>query len=279
MEEVMKGFECGYSIIMPVYNNESIIKSVISKLEKLSNCCEDIIVIDDCSTDKTNFLINHFIQENSLGERIRLFSNEVNQGPAFSRNIGIKMSKMEYIAFLDSDDDWHPQKVECQILLMKKYGASVSGTLHKAIAPSDLVTLSNIKTEPYNIEVEHVNWPKVLFKSPFSTPSVVMKNGLDTYFNENLRCSEDFNLWIRLSKKHKVIRLEEFLTYTFKHDYLSDGGSLSSNLFAMQKGELSNFIDILRTISLTRFDAFIVICAMFFSCLKLLRRLLFKLLC
>nr|WP_087017662.1 glycosyltransferase [Thaumasiovibrio subtropicus] len=195
-------------------------------------------------------------------------------GPAHSRNVGIKLAKSDYIAFLDSDDDWHPQKIHCQILLMKELGADVSGTQHAVVSKAEFMQFSQTRVLSSNIDVVPITWPRVLFKSPFSTPSVVMRNGLGMYFDETLRFSEDFNLWIRLSKEFKVIRLDEPLTYTFKHDYLSTGGSLSSNLSAMQKGELANFFSLLAGRSLSFYERCTLLAAIVFSCFKFIRRLL-----
>lgn len=271
-------YSFSYSVVIPVYNNESIICELLKRIDKISENCQDIIIVDDCSRDNTKSLIQEYIDQNTISNSIRIFSNQINQGPAYSRNVGMKMSKMDYVAFLDSDDDWHPKKIECQIFLMKKYGAFVAGTLHKVVSKTELKVLSTSGVNFDEIDVKLIGWPFVLFKSPFSTPSVVIKNGLDMNFDETLRYSEDYNFWIRLSKKYKVIRIEQALTYTFKHDYLSNTGSLSSDLFAMQKGEFSNFSRLFRTESLTLKDRMFVMLAIFFSCLKFFRRLVLKLL-
>lgn len=264
-----------YSVIIPVYNNESIIDDILSRVLRLSIECEDIIIIDDCSSDDTKEIIENFILINDLSS-VRLYSNCVNMGPAYSRNVGIRKSRCKYIAFLDSDDDWHPNKIEYQIYLMKKHKADVSGTLHKVVTKNKLPFLYSSILPVDNVIVTNISWPSVLFKSPFSTPSVVMKKELAFYFNEQLRYAEDFNLWIRLSKEFKVIRIEENLTYTFKHDFLSTKGSLSSNIYAMQKGEIYNYINLFHSVAETRKDKVLICIAIFFSYGKFFRRLILK---
>ena len=103
------------SVIMPAYNAEKTILNSISSVLSQSYEHWELIVIDDCSTDKTLDIVNGV----SDG-RVKVVVNRVNSGVAKSRNTGISIAKGQYIAFLDSDDLWYTNKLEKQVEAIKK---------------------------------------------------------------------------------------------------------------------------------------------------------------
>ena len=121
------------SVIMPAYNAvpfiEEAIKSVISQTVK----DWELLVIDDGSADDSVQIAQKTADSDS---RIRVFRNEVNSGVAKTRNRGIDLAKGKYIAFLDSDDVWHPEKLEMQLKKMQKTGAGVCYCSYRIIGPS-----------------------------------------------------------------------------------------------------------------------------------------------
>jgi glycosyltransferase involved in cell wall biosynthesis len=261
------------TVIIPVYNNMNIINNLIQKISFLSQYYNQIIIIDDCSTDSTYLELHECININNL-RNVELIKNDNNKGPSFSRNLGIKKSTSEYIAFLDSDDDWHPQKIEIQIKMMKKYDVLICGSVHKVISESELKYEKLIDYgSSKNIIISYVSWPKILFISPFATPSVVIHKSIKNYlFDENIRYSEDYNLWKRITYKNKAIKIQLPLTYTFKHDYISQGDSLSSNLKKMQMGVEQSFQKLLESDEISFVDKGLVVVALIFSKIKYIRR-------
>jgi hypothetical protein len=146
------------------------------------------------------------------------------------------------LAFLDSDDDWHPQKIEIQIALMEKHNKLISGTAHKIISRDLLSKEKAIIYDIDKISIKTISWPKILFVTPFATPSVVIHSSLKDYlFYESIRYSEDYNLWKRITYSHVALKLDVPLTFTFKHDFISHKGTLSGNLRKMQQGNNSSF--------------------------------------
>jgi glycosyltransferase involved in cell wall biosynthesis len=264
------------SIIIPVYNDISIIKNLQTKILYLSSRYRQLIIIDDCSVDYTYLEIINFISHNKL-KNIEVILNKENAGPSFSRNIGIKKSVGEYIAFLDSDDDWHPEKIELQISIMKKNNITICGTTHKVIDKENLQKEKLIGYDINHIPFKKISWPKILFISPFATPSVVLHKSLKSYlFDENIRYSEDYNLWKRITYFHDAIKIELPLTYTFKHDYLSSKNTLSGNIKKMQEGVNKSFIMLLKSKEICHSLKLIIIVALIFSQIKYLRRALKK---
>lgn len=260
------------SIIITLYNNQNIIDDIFIKINKLLDQKNEIILIDDCSSDYTYVLLKQFIDQNNYNNMI-LSCNKRNMGPSYSRNKGLKIARGEYIAFLDSDDDWHPQKLDIQIKIMKKTNSKICGTMHKVISNDRLNIEQNIKYNKEDIPCRIVSWPKILFVSPFATPSVVIDKSLKNYYyDENMRYSEDYNLWMRIVYKYKAIKIMLPLTYTFKHDYISDGKSLSSNSYKMQMGVHNSFIKLLRDKDILIKDKLLILLAIPFSWIKYIKR-------
>ncbi len=97
------------SVIMPAYNAEVFIGEAISSVLSQSISDWELIVLDDCSGDRTRDVVEEFVQKDS---RVQLQINEENMGAAKTRNRGLDMCRGKYVAFLDSDDYWQPQMLE-----------------------------------------------------------------------------------------------------------------------------------------------------------------------
>ena len=104
------------SIIMPSYNTAKFISETIDSVLTQTYTNWELIIVDDCSTDNTDEVVKSFLSD----DRIKYIKNEKNSGAAFSRNRALREAKGKWIAFLDSDDLWLPEKLEKQISFMKK---------------------------------------------------------------------------------------------------------------------------------------------------------------
>lgn len=109
------------SIITPCFNSASFLETTIRSVLKQSYTNWELLLIDDCSTDKTLEVILKFKNNDS---RIKLFQNEKNVGVANSRNVGLRHSNGTFLAFLDSDDVWLAEKLEKQIHIAISQGAN-----------------------------------------------------------------------------------------------------------------------------------------------------------
>ena len=103
------------SIIIPTFNRSKYLKRAISSALNQTYEKIEIIIIDDNSDDETDSVVRDF-----KDERIKYYKNNKNKGPTFSRNKGIRLSKGEYITFLDDDDELLPRKIELQINKFKE---------------------------------------------------------------------------------------------------------------------------------------------------------------
>lgn len=116
------------SIIMPSYNTAGFIKETIDSVLAQSYTDWELIIVDDCSTDDTDAVVARFADP-----RIRYLKNQCNSGAAVTRNRALREAKGRWIAFLDSDDLWEPEKLEKQIAFMEEHGYAFSYTNYREI--------------------------------------------------------------------------------------------------------------------------------------------------
>ena len=116
------------SVITPMYNCEKFISETIESVLNQTYTNWEMIIIDDCSTDKSNQIVKQYIERD---KRIRLIALNENSGAAVARNKGIEVSSGRFIAFLDGDDLWEPNKLEKQIQFMTEKNIGFSFTSMK----------------------------------------------------------------------------------------------------------------------------------------------------
>ncbi|MCI8691205.1 MAG: glycosyltransferase family 2 protein [Lachnospiraceae bacterium] len=111
------------SIIVPVYKVENYIEETIACVEAQTYSDWELLLVEDCSPDRSLEIILHTLER--LGDaRIRLLRQPVNKGAARARNLGLREARGRYIAYLDGDDLWVPEKLERELLFMKEKGAA-----------------------------------------------------------------------------------------------------------------------------------------------------------
>lgn len=110
------------SIVVPVYNAANYIEKTIEMVCRQTYKDWELILVDDASRDESAQVIENYVK--NQGKRIRLIRKKVNQGAAEARNTGIDASSGRYIAFLDADDVWDPEKLEKQVAYMERTGAA-----------------------------------------------------------------------------------------------------------------------------------------------------------
>lgn len=116
------------SIIMPSWNTDRFIAETIQSVISQTYKKWELLIVDDCSTDNTDAVVASF-----KDDRIKYFHNEQNSGAALTRNRAMREAQGEWIAFLDSDDLWTPEKLEHQINFMNKNRYTLSYTEYEKI--------------------------------------------------------------------------------------------------------------------------------------------------
>jgi len=221
------------STIIPAYNAQSSIIGCLDSVRNQTYPIEEIIVVDDGSTDDTAKIIENYIEAHPKAG-IKLIRQK-NSGPSVARNVGIDSCRGSFIAFLDSDDQFLPQKIEKQMAAFKNnVDVVLVGCLFD---PDQLKTISS-----QNKEMQLISFRDLLWKNQFSSStSIVKKESLkELRFNEDQSYSEDYDLWLKISLRGKCLLLNVVLTTLADKRVYGDHG-LSSKLWSMEKGELKNF--------------------------------------
>jgi len=227
------------SIITPCYNAARFIGETIESVLCQSYPHWEMIIVDDCSTDSTVSIVEQYIKRDS---RIKLFKLNQNSGPAAARNKAIELSKGRFIAFLDSDDIWLPEKLNKQVRFMLDFDLIISYTAFKKIDENGIIGNKII-------QVPREASYKTLLKTnyiPFSTSMIDFSKTGKVYL-PNLRARQDYAMWLILLKNvgHKdyafwLETIEGFKKISVKFAlgineplvlYREHSGSLSSNKF------------------------------------------------
>lgn len=247
------------SVIIPAYNSASYIEQCINSALNQTIPIFEIIVINDGSTDATEE-ISLRIEEKSKNNTIIKIINQANGGPSKARNRGIKESKGDWIAFLDADDRWLPEKIEQQVsILYDNPNCKIIGT--------------PIFSYRKKIFYKKISFEEMLFKNYFFTSSVLVKKDLlsDISFDEKKKYSEDYKLWLQIIKRNEgIIMYQELVVYAENQNRYKRK-SLSNCLWKMEKAELSNFYYLLKEESIN-IITFIIISL--FSLMKFFKRVL-----
>ncbi len=231
------------SVVIPCYCCEDTIERAVVSVMNQTALPIEVILVDDASPDQGRTLSK--LQELQARFRdkshIEIIALENNGGPSVARNTGWEAATQPYIAFLDADDAWHPQKLEIQYVWMKEH-PEVALTGHKCVwaKESDSQTKIGVATNVKGYDVKYVTTYSLLRSNRFSTPSVMLKKDLPFRFEPQKRHSEDYFLWLQIVLSgYKCIFLDMPLAYLYKAPYGEDG--LSAELWAMEKGELDAY--------------------------------------
>ena len=211
------------SAIIPTYNNQNFIVDAITSIQKQSHPVDEIIIIDDGSTDSTEQTIT------SLPYPVR-YIKQKNQGPSAARNKGIQLAQGDWIAFLDADDQWTIDKIEKQIAVLKQNpelhliagDMQEIGTDNKIITPSVLAKhnlLAQFQAHPGSSIQNALT--KLVHKNFIPTGSVLVKHSTlieADMFNPRIRFGEDLELWAKITAHHPITCLPEILMLRRLHD-------------------------------------------------------------
>ena len=220
------------SVVMPVYNVEAYVAEAIQSVLAQTFTDFELIVVDDGGEDGSMEIVHSFYDS-----RIRIVT-QANRGLAGARNSGIAAARAPYIALLDSDDRWHPDKLCLHYVHLeadKSIGVSFSGSrmidqvgneLAVAMRPklTDIRPEDILRRNPIGNGSAPVLRRSAIDAAKFPHPEEAWR---DCWFDEDFRQSEDIDLWVRLSAAHGV-RFEGIAGELT--DYRIIGGALSANI-------------------------------------------------
>lgn len=212
------------SIIVPIYNREEYIGRAIQSILQQTYDKYEIIVVDDGSTDNTYQVIQQITDD-----RIRYIRLEQNQGVGHARNVGIRESKYDYIAFLDSDDEWLPDKLQLQMEKLMESSERVGFVYCRTsgngrdgegrfICPFPGIPLNVLEGDLFLLllEMNVIGQMSILARKE----CLIQAGG----FKESLKALEDWELFIRIAKDWHIGFVDKVLV-----EVHSLPGSISTN--------------------------------------------------
>ena len=204
------------SIVVPVYRAEKYIEETIDCVRAQTYTDWELLLIEDCGPDQSRQRIEEYIQRTGDG-RIRLLTHPTNLGAARARNLGVNEARGRYLAYLDADDLWVPEKLEEQLKFMVENGYDFTYTDYRIQLNGEW--LPYICTGP-----NMVNKRKMYNYCYFSTITVIYRReAVGLIQIENLRKNNDYAMWLQAVEKVNCYRYPKCMSYYIKHD-----GSVSS---------------------------------------------------
>jgi glycosyltransferase involved in cell wall biosynthesis len=212
----------------------------------------EVILIDDCSSDDTPAMMQKIAAKYAPGW-IRILLLDQNMGAASARNAGWAIATQPYIAFLDSDDAWHPEKIRLQLDYMQSHPDVVlCGHSHKILPTPDMPAWT-LRMSGNGLRAKRITKWALLLSNRFVTPSVMLKRDIPQRFEERQRYMEDHMLWLNIVCAGSLVhRLAMPLAAIYKRPYGQAG--LSSQWWLMERGDLGNYRRLLVQSYITRFQ-------------------------
>lgn len=201
------------SVITPLYNSERYISDAIHSVLLQSYSDLEMIIIDDCSQDNSVNIVKGFEDE-----RIHLICLKENNGAGFARNKGIDLAKGRYIAFLDSDDQWLPNKLEKQINFMRAKNVSF------CFSSFYLMNENGQRLNKYREALPWVNYEKILNNNYIGCLTAIYDtHSLGKIFMTEHKKRQDWGLWLKLLSKTKCAESiqEPLASYRLRNKSLS----------------------------------------------------------
>lgn len=181
------------SIITPSYNSSKFIQECVNSVIAQTYKNWEMLIVDDCSKDDSREIIRFFSDRD---KRIQYFFLNKNVGAAEARNVAIRNAKGRYIAFLDSDDIWLPQKLEKQIAFMSKNSLAFTCTTYQPISENGKKTFRIIKVP------KEINYNFYLKNTVIGCLTVIIDIEITgTFEMPNIRSSHDMALWLLIMKR------------------------------------------------------------------------------
>lgn len=181
------------SIITPVFNAEKFLKETLQSVLNQTYSDWEMILVDDCSTDGSWSILERFAQSD---KRFRIFKSVKNRGSGVARNFAIEKAEGQYIAFLDSDDIWTPNKLTVQVDFMNKNNIAFSHTSYGYINEKG----DRIKST-FHVSKHQVSYTDLLMRTEISCLTAIYDcKMIGKYYMTEHRRKQDYALWLNILK-------------------------------------------------------------------------------
>lgn len=212
------------SIVTPSYNSSQYIRRTIDSIRSQTYKNWELIIIDDYSIDSSREVIQHYADQDS---RIKLICLEENSGAAVARNTGIEHAQGQFIAFLDSDDYWHPEKLEKQLKYFEQYDVDVVFSEYYRFNSAGIIGKVSVPNQ-------EINFNELLKGNCIGNLTGIYNFKKHFETRQRKVGAEDYLFWLEIFSKQNVtgIGVPEPLAYYRVADKTK---SLSSNKFRSAK--------------------------------------------
>lgn len=212
------------SVITPIYNSEKFLKTAIVSVQNQTYSNWELILVDDASTDGSGKIAEQFYNDDT---RIIYEKFPENRGPAVSRNRAIELAKGEYIAFLDSDDFWSPNKLEIQVDFMQRKNCDVSFSSYVLVDEEGNLMGREVVAMPV------LSYEKQLRNNYIGNLTGMYRSGtIGKVFSPKLRKRQDWGLWLEAIKRNGKPALGIQMNLAF---YRKRKDSVSTNKLGLLK--------------------------------------------
>lgn len=207
------------SVVIPTYNRASLLRDALFSVHQQSHRPIELVVVDDGSTDNTEAVVLAFKSLNNADDFTVIYVRQTNAGGNVARNKGIQSSRAEYIAFLDSDDLWKPEKLEKQLTQIKEFDNI--GAVYCGLQETQMDLKGTMEWVMRDFPYGNIH--NQLLVSDVTAPTstyLIRKSVFENvgYFNEKLQARQDWEMWIRISNNYLICAVPENLVYYRKHD-------------------------------------------------------------
>ncbi len=230
-----------FSVIVPVFNRSELLKRALDSVISQSLAPREVIVVDDGSTDDTAEVLR-----SDYSTHVRVIS-QPNAGVSRARNVGITASGSEWIAFLDSDDEWHPRKLEFQAKFLAQ------NSEYQVCHCDEIWIRRGTRVNPKKRHAKSGGWifPKCLPLCAISPSAVILNQAVFSdvgFFDESLPVCEDYEMWLRVTSKYPVGFVNEQLVIKYGgHD-----DQLSQAYPAMDRFRIITLLKLLESNTLSK---------------------------
>ena len=219
------------SVVIPMHDSSRTIERALRSVFDQTRPAQEVIVVDDASTDDTCAVVERLAATSPLP--VRLIRLTENLGAGVTRNTGWDVAQGELIAFLDADDAWHPRKLEIQVGAMTAHPSTVMSCHRHRFSSTD--EWASVRAPRHHM----VGLRAFLFKNRCSTPSVMVRRGVKQRFGDGSH-SEDYLLWMRIVATHgPCLKIDAPLVHCLNPAF--GGGGLSGQVLAMERAELAGY--------------------------------------
>ena len=272
MDPLMKKI-ADVSVIVPCYRCSITIERALDSIVAQTLQPNEIILIDDCSNDANHTLDKLYKFKESFSDlTVKIIALSENVGAGQARNAGWNIANSTWVAFLDADDAWHPQKLEFQLnWLQFNSDIDLCGHLSLFVKSIPENSLSHLTLNSINSRNIHLS--DMLISNCLPTRTVMIRTNIPLRFGVQ-RNAEDYLLWMQvIASGFKASCLQLQLAFCFRPEYSS--GGVSGQLITHEKWELKT----LHSLYLDRsINFFIFIIASSWSLLKFIRRIMIRIL-